>query len=155
VKGFLRRSVPEADVSDAAQQTFVALHRKLVSDGFMEDRAKLVIKLAYGVVRNHRRAKRREPFSVGLPTSSSEPPRTPADLGGRLDGKKAVAWLLPQIPEEQREVLELSLADLSPAEIAAALDIPLGTAKSRLTTAKRRLRELAEAMFPPSEPGKP
>jgi RNA polymerase sigma factor (sigma-70 family) len=155
VMAFLRRSLHEAEVTDAAQRTFIALHRKLVNDGFIERRATLVIKLALGVVRNVRRGKRREPYSLGMPTSSSEPPRTPPDLGRRIDAEKAKAWLLSQLTEEQREVLELSLAGLSPDEIADALDLPLGTAKWRLTAARRRFKELAVAMFPPSEPGKP
>jgi RNA polymerase sigma-70 factor (ECF subfamily) len=153
VFGFLRRTIAEADVKDAAQKTFIALHRKLVADGFKDDRPKLVLQLAYGVVCNHRKGKRREPYSLGMPTSSSEPPRTPVDLGGRIDAKTAAAWLIPQIPEEQQQVLELSLLDLTHEEIAAALDIPLGTVKSRLKAAKRLLRELATARCPPSEPG--
>ena len=46
-----------------------------------------------------------------------------------------------ELPEQQREVLELRLKDdLRYAEIAEMLDIPIGTVRSRLHHALRRLR---------------
>jgi RNA polymerase sigma-70 factor, ECF subfamily len=49
--------------------------------------------------------------------------------------------MLAQLPDEQREVLLLRFVDdLSLAEIAAAMDIPLGTVKSRLHNALQILR---------------
>ena len=49
---------------------------------------------------------------------------------------------LAALPPERREVLTLRFVDdLSLAEIAAALDVPLGTVKSRLHTALKELRE--------------
>jgi RNA polymerase sigma-70 factor, ECF subfamily len=50
--------------------------------------------------------------------------------------------LLDSLPEEQREVLLLRFVDgLSLAEIATAMNIPLGTVKSRLHNALQTLRE--------------
>ena len=50
---------------------------------------------------------------------------------------------LSRLSGEQREVIELAYYDgLSHAEIAAELSIPLGTVKSRLRGAIKRLREL-------------
>ena len=49
---------------------------------------------------------------------------------------------LAALPPERREVLTLRFVDdLSLAEIAAALDVPLGTVKSRLHTALKELRQ--------------
>jgi RNA polymerase sigma-70 factor (ECF subfamily) len=49
--------------------------------------------------------------------------------------------VLAHLPEEQREVLMLRFVDgLSLAEIARAMDIPLGTVKSRLHNALQTLR---------------
>jgi RNA polymerase sigma-70 factor, ECF subfamily len=49
--------------------------------------------------------------------------------------------VLSGLPEEQREVLRLRFVDgLSLAEIATAMDIPLGTVKSRLHNALQALR---------------
>jgi RNA polymerase sigma-70 factor, ECF subfamily len=50
--------------------------------------------------------------------------------------------VLAALPEEQREVVLLRFVDgLSLAEIGAALDIPLGTVKSRLHNALQALRQ--------------
>jgi RNA polymerase sigma-70 factor, ECF subfamily len=50
-------------------------------------------------------------------------------------------FVLAALPEEQREVLLLRFVDgLSLAEIAEAMDIPLGTVKSRLHNALQTLR---------------
>jgi RNA polymerase sigma-70 factor, ECF subfamily len=51
-------------------------------------------------------------------------------------------FVLAALPEEQREVLLLRFVDgLSLAEVAGAMDIPLGTVKSRLHNALQTLRQ--------------
>lgn len=52
---------------------------------------------------------------------------------------------LDKLPEEQRSVLLLvSVEDLSYAEAAKVLDVPLGTVMSRLSRARERLSRLLE-----------
>ncbi|MFN8421439.1 MAG: RNA polymerase sigma factor [Anaerolineae bacterium] len=54
-----------------------------------------------------------------------------------------VILTLRQLPDQQRETVILRYyEEWSLAEIAAALDIPIGTVKSRLSLALKRLREL-------------
>ncbi len=49
--------------------------------------------------------------------------------------------MLAKLPIGEREVLTLvSQAQLSYAEVAQALDIPVGTVRSRLHSARKRLR---------------
>lgn len=63
-----------------------------------------------------------------------ERPGAPPDVDG--DVLRAVA----RLPRRQREVLLLAAwADLSYAEIARALDLPVGTVRSRLARARERL----------------
>lgn len=53
---------------------------------------------------------------------------------------------LQQLSFKHRSVIALSgLEELSPAEVAAALGIPVGTVHSRLSRARARLKELLEA----------
>jgi RNA polymerase sigma-70 factor (ECF subfamily) len=64
----------------------------------------------------------------------------------RLDARSDRARLLEalaSLPQGDRDVVVLvAWEDLSYDEVAAALDIPVGTVRSRLNRARRRLREL-------------
>ena len=54
-----------------------------------------------------------------------------------------VRWALARLPEPMREVIELGvMQDLPYAEVAAVLGIPVGTVKSRMFNALRRLKEV-------------
>ena len=54
-----------------------------------------------------------------------------------------VAVALRSLPESEREALLLyAWEDQSYEEIAEALDVPIGTVRSRIHRARRRLREL-------------
>jgi RNA polymerase sigma-70 factor (ECF subfamily) len=56
---------------------------------------------------------------------------------------------LRQLPDEQREVLLLvALEEMSYADIAAALGIPIGTVMSRLSRGRERLRQIMEGQKP-------
>jgi RNA polymerase sigma-70 factor (ECF subfamily) len=57
-----------------------------------------------------------------------------------LDARIVAA--IDALPEEYRDVLVLSdLGDLNYAEIAQVVEVPVGTVKSRLFRARRRLQE--------------
>ncbi len=64
----------------------------------------------------------------------------------RLDSQAAwpeIATALNDIPDDQRDALLLFVwEELSYDEIAAALDVPVGTVRSRIHRARTRLREL-------------
>lgn len=56
---------------------------------------------------------------------------------------------LRQLPDEQREVLLLvALEEMSYADIAAALGIPIGTVMSRLSRGRERLRQIMDGRQP-------
>jgi RNA polymerase sigma-70 factor (ECF subfamily) len=80
---------------------------------------------------------------------------TPPEVAARIAGpEQAVEQYLEQqrvraavasLPEEQRRVLSLAFFEgLSHSEIAAALDQPLGTVKTRIRLAMQKLRQLLE-----------
>jgi RNA polymerase sigma factor (sigma-70 family) len=108
----------------------------------------------FGVARNvlaqHlRRAGRQE----AVPGVESTDPWQAVDQ--RLDAAAlapALRRALAELPVEEREVLLLvSWEQLTPAEAAAAVGIPAGTARSRLHRARGRLRDL---LAPPRPAGR-
>ena len=81
-------------------------------------------------------ALRRRKLTVALPAVV---PVDQTRTDPRVEQMRAV---IVQLPDHQREVLELRLRDeLSYEEIAVVLKIPVGTVRSRLHHAVRRLRE--------------
>lgn len=73
--------------------------------------------------------------------SQMDPYRAEPDQEGALSLRQA----LSQIPEKDRLILTLFYVDgLTGSELAAALGIPLGTLKSRLFTARAKLKSIYE-----------
>jgi RNA polymerase sigma-70 factor (ECF subfamily) len=69
--------------------------------------------------------------------------RRPAQEDGLL--QQDILDAISQLPEEQRGVVLLvSIEDMSYAQVAAVLAIPIGTVMSRLSRARERLRQLLE-----------
>jgi RNA polymerase sigma-70 factor, ECF subfamily len=73
--------------------------------------------------------------------------RAVAPLGSRrlehLDQRRRIGWALERLPPEQRRVIELAFFHgLSQTEIAAHLETPLGTIKSRALLAMKKLRAI-------------
>jgi len=63
-----------------------------------------------------------------------------------LHRQQKVRWAIAQLPEEQKQVLTLAyFQGFSHSELAQVLDIPLGTAKTRLRLAMQKLRQLLQA----------
>ena len=66
-----------------------------------------------------------------------------ADLQEQVVQREEVQQALAQLSAEQRQVIALRYgADLTEADIAQVLGMPVGTVKSRLNRARERLREL-------------
>jgi RNA polymerase sigma factor (sigma-70 family) len=80
--------------------------------------------------------------------SQSWPPPVVEDLDRHLVDDERLRRALVSLSElssRDRDVLELAVwSGLSETEMAEALDVPVGTLKSRLSRARRRLRERCE-----------
>jgi RNA polymerase sigma factor (sigma-70 family) len=86
-------------------------------------------------------AVRRRDLAAGL---AAMPEPDPAEPGERLTTSLLRAEI-GRLPAEQRSALALFYLDeMSVAEVAVALDVPLGTVKTRLLHARRKLREAME-----------
>jgi RNA polymerase sigma factor (sigma-70 family) len=79
---------------------------------------------------------------VELDAASAELPTIPSDVLDQLDGPAVIA-ALAGVDEVYRAPLTLFyLEELSYREIAAVLDVPIGTVMSRLSRGKEQLRKL-------------
>lgn len=133
-----------ADVEDLAQETFLRVHRALPR---FEDRGpghlkRWIVTIAARVAIDHLRRKRtpHESFDETvhrLPTAGTDELAGFRRLGHRVEAA------LTELGAEQRSVLVLrQLHGLEYQEIADALQVDLGTVKSRLHRARAKLQQL-------------
>jgi RNA polymerase sigma factor (sigma-70 family) len=115
----------------------------------------------YGIARNVLLGHFRSQHSIPAGETGRRNLGEPApDLWGavddRLDARRTVASLteaLAALSDDDREVLLLvAWEQLTPAEVAVVLDIPQGTARSRLHRARAQLRAYVETSKTPPRP---
>jgi len=105
--------------------------------------------IATNVIRNRRRSERR--FSAALrrvPNPDSEPSFDEL-ADARIDDVRRmerVLALVERLPRHEQDVFALcAWSELGYEDAALALDVPIGTVRSRLSRARARLRELDPA----------
>jgi RNA polymerase sigma-70 factor (ECF subfamily) len=135
ILSYLQRRFSQTQAAeDLLQETFVRALRDVKRlDQLASPRAWL-----FTIARNlGMTALRKKRLASELPAQVSA--RAESDIDPRVDlMRDAIA----RLPEPQREVLALRLRDdLSYEEIAAVLAIPIGTVRSRMHHAVKRLRE--------------
>jgi RNA polymerase sigma-70 factor (ECF subfamily) len=128
----------EADARDAAQETFVAAWRQIGRLREPEKFEAWLQRVAVNAARQiHRSRGRRRIREIPSSTVAALAERA---AGGRPDDAAVLNAALGRIPVEQRAILVLHHLEGRPlVEIAAILDVPEGTAKSRLFAARRTL----------------
>ena len=136
-----------ADAEDAVQEVFLAVHRGLPSFRGESQAATWVYRIAVRVAL--RAAGRRRPAGP-LPDHHPDPAAHAEEKLLAAERDRKVAAALSQLTAEHRTVLSLfAVEELSHREIAAILNIPEGTAWSRLHLARKRLATvLAELINP-------
>lgn len=155
---FIARRVGTALAEDLAADVFTTAYRRRAT--YQPDRGSVrswLYGIATNVVRGHWRDEQQllELDARAAPDSLG-PPQTLVQFADAADERVIAASLAPRIAgalaalnKEQREVLLLhAWADLSHEEIAEALGIAQGTARSRLSRARAALRaQLGEFDF--------
>ncbi len=145
----LRRRGLVQDLEDLVQETFVAGGLWVLENGFPDNLLALLRRMATNATLNHLRGQKRDPISVGLPSSGSTPAAPGPEPERAVDLRRVGALLLDTLSPEHREVFEaVSIHRLEYDEAAALLGLPLGTLKRRLADAKRAHVEI---LLPPSQ----
>lgn len=143
VHGVARQLVGRDDADDVTQQVFVAAWRSRA--GFDPDRGVVpgwLVGITRNVARGHLR--RRGPTPVDVPDSAHD--QVTAGKQDDVADAMLVASALRELPDDQRIVLELTLLeDLTQAEAATRLAVPVGTVKSRQRRALQHLRDVIGA----------
>jgi RNA polymerase sigma factor (sigma-70 family) len=125
----------------------IAFEKRSTYDGDRPNARPWLYGIATNLVAKHRRGEARRLQA----TARLRAQRVPAgDLGDRVDAALDAADLWPRVaeavtelPEGERDALLLFVwEELGYDEIAAALDVPVGTVRSRLNRARMRIREL-------------
>ena len=126
---------------DVAQEAFVRAWRYGASyDARRGSVLTWLLTIARNVAVDRLRLKQPEPLDTELLEAKLRVGDVP-DEQARVDERDALRRVLATLPDEQRRALLLaSYFGRTAAEIAAAEQIPLGTAKTRIRTGMRRLR---------------
>jgi RNA polymerase sigma-70 factor (ECF subfamily) len=116
---------------DAFERAFAALERFDASRPFAPWLHRIAVNRALDLMRRERRL-----------TGLDEAPEPAAPSGPDTGPDPEALAALARLPPERRAVIVLRyLLDYAPPEIAAMLDLPLGTVNSRLARALAELRE--------------
>jgi RNA polymerase sigma-70 factor, ECF subfamily len=150
VYGYLSRRVGRAVADDLAAETFVrAFERRSTYDHEVGRALPWLLGIAVNLLAHHRRSEARQLRAL----AAVGPPEAGEAFAGsaesRVDAAAARAGLvraLEAVDDYDREALLLyAWADLSYEEIATVLAIPVGTVRSRLNRARRKVRASLES----------
>jgi RNA polymerase sigma-70 factor (ECF subfamily) len=157
VKLVMRYLRNPADAEDVAQEAFVKAYRALPQ--FRGDSAfyTWLYRIAINTAKNALAARDRNPVSYELDLQSNDDssdvvsrlkdPETPEGLALTEEIRDTVNHAIAELPEDLRTAIVLrELEGMSYEEIAASMDCPVGTVRSRIFRAReaidRRLREV-------------
>jgi RNA polymerase sigma factor (sigma-70 family) len=150
---YLRRRAGPSLAADIAAETFLTAFAR--RDRYRPDGQSIrpwLYGIAHNLLRNHVRSERRQWLAYARHGEIPDVDQSAADAFGtadrRADASAAAARIgqvLAGLPAADRDVLLLfAWADMSYADIASTLQIPVGTVRSRLNRARRQLRDESE-----------
>jgi RNA polymerase sigma factor (sigma-70 family) len=146
---YLRRRAGPSLAADIAAETFLtafALRDRYRPDG--DSARPWLFGIAHNHLRNHARSERRRWLAYARHGETREEDQHASDAFSQVDARvdaasaaAAIGRTLARLSPDDRDALLLfAWADMSYADIAIALQIPVGTVRSRLSRARRQLR---------------
>jgi RNA polymerase sigma factor (sigma-70 family) len=146
----VRRLGPDEAESMVGEVFRIAFERRASYDLGRPDARPWLYGIATNLVARHRRTEARRVRAVArLAARRADAGDLGEDASAGLDAAtdwRRVADALAALPPVELDTLVLHVwEDLPYTQVAEALDIPVGTVRSRLNRARRRLRELAPA----------
>ena len=140
-RGVLRNT---ADAEDVAQEALLRAYRRFrhlrERDRFRAWLVRITFRLALDRVRAAKRREMRE--TMWARPERSAPAASAEDLAARSQFEEQLARAMDELPEKLRLVLMLcAMQDHTLEEVASMLGVPIGTVKSRLFFARRKLAE--------------
>jgi RNA polymerase sigma-70 factor (ECF subfamily) len=138
--------VPEQEIEDCVQETFISAFRNLkkLREGvrFSTWLYSVAMNVSRSRVRNVRWADRlKDLFSR---ESWAQPSETPEKSAERSLGRELAGRILERIPEKKRAVLIMrEMLEMTEDDIAEALQIPRGTVATRLHKARKDFERIA------------
>jgi RNA polymerase sigma factor (sigma-70 family) len=147
---FVRRVGPD-DADTLLGELFrIAFERRQAFDTDRAEARPWLYGIASNLLHRHRQGEaRRLDATARLVNTSVTAPDLLADVDARLDASRLwpdVAAAIAALPQGERDALLLYAWEGMPYDqIAAALEVPVGTVRSRLNRARGRLRELVGA----------
>ncbi len=148
VNRFFRSKANAADVADLIQNTFVAcIEGKDRYEGTGAFKSYL-LGIAFRLLCRHYRSAQRFSARIDFASvSACDLAPSPSQLVAARQEQRLILAALRRIPLEHQVLLELVFwEDFTAADAAAVLEIPLGTAKSRIRRAHQLLREQLAAL---------
>jgi RNA polymerase sigma-70 factor (ECF subfamily) len=144
-----RRTADWAAAEDLSSMVFLEVWRRREQDLAPGTVLAWLYGVATNLLRNRRRSSRRYAAALARIALPEPTPDFAGDVVERLDDEKQMARVLSSIAtltRRQQEVLALcDWSGLSYEAAAAALALPIGTVKSSLFRARKRIRELSIA----------
>lgn len=153
---FLWSRVGDAADDVAAEVFRVAFERRETYDPAYSSAKPWLFGIAANVARQHHRrtARRRDVHERLVAEDRPEPHPGPEQRLTRLAATEPVAEAILDLPDRDREPLLLfAWADLTYDEIAQALDVPVGTVRSRIHRARSQVRARLDRESADVEPG--
>jgi RNA polymerase sigma factor (sigma-70 family) len=147
---YLRRRAGPGQGADLAAEVFLtAFARRAAYRPYGDSARPWLYGIAHNLLRTQARREQRQRLAYLRHGASPAVDHAAAEAFAQADATGQVAALLAGLPAGDRDVLLLfAWADMSYAEIASALQIPVGTVRSRLHRARRQLRGPLGAQIP-------